>query len=84
MLNVPVFADFMGGGAMLKAEYGLAVLFWRCCIWGCEGVKAEKFERPLDIVLLVVELPQPDVDDVFALLQSIPALGAVYEGVVIG
>lgn len=45
---------------------------------------AEKFERPLDTVLLVDELPQPDVDDVFARLQSIPALGATYEGAVVG
>ena len=29
MLNVPVFAGFEGGGAMLKAEYGLPVLVWR-------------------------------------------------------
>jgi hypothetical protein len=27
ILNDPVFADFIGGGAMLNAEYGLAVLF---------------------------------------------------------
>lgn len=26
MLNVPVFAGFEGGGAILKAEYGLAVV----------------------------------------------------------
>jgi hypothetical protein len=29
MLKVPEFACFIGGGAMLNAEYGLAVLFWR-------------------------------------------------------
>lgn len=45
---------------------------------------AVKFERPLDIVLFVDELPQPDVDEVFALLQSRPALGAVYGSVVVG
>lgn len=45
---------------------------------------AEKFESPLDIVLLVVELPHVDVEEVVALLQSIPELGAVYEGVVVG
>lgn len=26
MLNVPLFAGFTGGGAMLKAEYGLAAV----------------------------------------------------------
>ena len=45
---------------------------------------AEKFERPLDMVLFVGELPHVDVEDVVALLQSMPALGAVYEGVVAG
>jgi hypothetical protein len=45
---------------------------------------AEKFDRPLDMLLLVVEVPQFDVDEVFALLQSMPALGAVYEGVAVG
>ena len=43
---------------------------------------AEKFERPLDMVLLVDELPHVEV--VFALLQSIPGLGVVYDGVVVG
>ena len=28
MLNVPLLAGFIGGGAMLNAEYGLAVA-WR-------------------------------------------------------
>jgi len=45
---------------------------------------AEKLESPLAIVLFVDELPQPDVDEVLALLQSIPALGAVYESVLVG
>jgi hypothetical protein len=45
---------------------------------------AEKFDRPLDMVLFVDELPHVDVEDVVALLQSMPELGVVYEGVVAG
>jgi hypothetical protein len=45
---------------------------------------AEKFERPLDMLLLLVdELPHADVDELFALLQSMPELGAVYVVVVV-
>lgn len=45
---------------------------------------AEKLERPLDMVLFVDELPHAEVEEVFALLQSISELGPVYEGVVVG
>lgn len=45
---------------------------------------AGKFERPLDMALLVDELPQGDVYELFALPQSMPGLGAVNEGVFVG
>ena len=43
-----------------------------------------KFERPLDMVLFVDELPQGGVCEAFALLQLIPGLGAVNEDVFVG
>jgi len=46
---------------------------------------AEKFERPLDVLLFIEEPPHVDAEDVLALLQSTPPeLGAVYEDVVVG
>ena len=46
---------------------------------------AEKFERPLDMLLVMDEPPHADAEDVLALLQSTPPeLGVVYEGVVAG
>lgn len=61
-------AGLIGGGAMLKLEYGLF-----CCCAGGEAM--EKLERPLDVFVVVVEPHGFDVsvEAPPVLLQSTPA-----------